>query len=148
MVDLSIAMLVYQRVNPPEDPWDPTGGPPGLPRGVDEGQLRGRRRQRGADQVPRASPAWWHREPWIAMVGTGSRNIAMIAMDENDEIINNFSVYIYMYAFICLVNTCSYWIILIRWVVWWCMYHYTSWWMVCKYRFQSFSSNWFLLCNC
>ena len=96
------------------------------------------------------------------MVGTGSRNRAMVAMDENDEIINKFPyiiyvyiymyisiciylyiyifiyiyVYIYIYAFICLVNTCSYWIILIRWVVWWCMYHYTSWWMVCKYRFH------------
>ena len=31
-----------------------------------------------------------------AMVGTGSRNIAMVAMDENDEVINNFSVYIYI----------------------------------------------------
>ena len=61
-----MAMLNNQRVNPPEDPRDPTGGPPGLPRGVDEGQLRGRRRQRGADQVTRASPAWWHREPWWA----------------------------------------------------------------------------------
>ena len=35
-----------------------------------------------------------------AMVGTGSRNIAMVAMDENDEVINNFSVYIYIYVVI------------------------------------------------
>ena len=51
-------------VNPPEiqPSREAMLGPPGLPRGIDEGQLRGRRRQRGADQVARAGPG----------VGTGS----------------------------------------------------------------------------
>ena len=64
--ELKNGWIFHGYVSLPEGKSTGFTGPPGLPRGVDEGQLRGRRRQRGADQVTRASPAWWHREPWWA----------------------------------------------------------------------------------